>query len=229
MYNFLLFSDVLYGRTFTIPMFWHKFLQLFRKFRDRMLEKAKIQPGVSNFSSPPLSHPLPPSPPWNFISVPARGIVGASFIALYTPRYYFHRFTDFYIFELMNIKACGFNLFPRPPNGNYFSCSGGGEKKKKKKKKYPVLQPRDKNFFFFFFLRNDFEIWIFGESRHLSVSIRFNRSTVGNGYSISRMEIYFVVYRRISGAYLIYRTALIIYVNIYNGTFNLCSPLPPSL
>lgn len=147
MYNFLLFSDVLYGRTFTIPMFWHKFLQLFRKFRDRMLEKAKIQPGVSNFSS--SSSLTPPSPPWNFISVPARGIVGASFIALYTPRYYFHRFTDFYIFELMNIKACGFNLFPRPPNGNYFSCSGGGGKKKRKKN---ILSSSRaiKTFFFFY-------------------------------------------------------------------------------
>lgn len=153
MYNFLLFSDVLYGRTFTIPMFWHKFLQLFRKFRDRMLEKAKIQPGVSNFSSPPLSHPLPPSPPWNFISVPARGIVGASFIALYTPRYYFHRFTDFYIFELMNIKACGFNLFPRPPNGNYFSCSGGGGKKKRRKKNILSSSRAIKTFFFFFFTK----------------------------------------------------------------------------
>lgn len=100
-------------RTFTISMFWHKFLQLFRKPGTGCWKKLKSSP-VSPTSRLSLT------PPWNFISVPARGIVGASFIALYTPRYYFHRFTDFYIFELMNIKACGFNLFPVHPMETIF-------------------------------------------------------------------------------------------------------------
>lgn len=104
-------------RTFTIPMFWHKFLQLFRKPGTGCWKKLKSSP-VSPTSRLSLTPPL--TPPWNFISVPARGIVGASFIALYTPRYYFHRFTDFYIFELMNIKACGFNLFPVHPMETIF-------------------------------------------------------------------------------------------------------------